>query len=154
IDLNGELSEPLHLQLTQQIKNAVLEGRLLCGERLPSSRTMASALGISRNTVLSALDQLTAEGYLMAQRGSGTRIAYTGKPRFDRERAPNQPQAFRHRLASNWPNALSAYHQSAPDLPRPFRPGTPDVRAFPYEIWNASLRRAARRLDERAAGYG
>ncbi len=41
-----------------------------------------------------------------------------------------------------------------PDLPQPFRPGVPDVKAFPYDLWNASLRRAARDIDEASAGYG
>jgi GntR family transcriptional regulator / MocR family aminotransferase len=155
IDLDPRLIEPLHLQLTGQIKRAVLAGRLPRGARLPSSRAMAAELGISRNTALAALDQLKAEGYLETRQGSGTQIADVSATDFDSGRGkPQRPPAYQHRLATHWTRALATHHQPMPDLPQPFRPGIPDVKAFPYDLWNASLRRASRRLDERSAGYG
>jgi len=52
-----------------------LQGQLSGGARLPSSRTLQRDLGVSRNTVLSALEQLAAEGYLIGRRGSGVFVA-------------------------------------------------------------------------------
>jgi GntR family transcriptional regulator / MocR family aminotransferase len=154
IDLDPSLPDPLHLQLTRQIKQAVLAGHLTRGTRLPSSRAMAAELGIGRNTAIAALEHLKAEGYVETRRGSGTQIAEVVRPVFDLPPSKRVPLAFRHRLAAHWERAIANFHLPAPDLPQPFRPGVPDVRAFPYDLWNASLRRASRRIDERAAGYG
>ena len=69
--------EPLHRQLRDQIRRAILEGRMRPGERVPSTRGLAGSLGVERNTVASAYDQLTSEGYLVASVGSGTRVSRT-----------------------------------------------------------------------------
>jgi GntR family transcriptional regulator/MocR family aminotransferase len=66
---------PLHLQIYRAFREAILTGRFSPGERLPSSRSEARLLGISRNVVLQAYDQLTAEGYLAGTIGSGTYVA-------------------------------------------------------------------------------
>ncbi|WP_435925315.1 GntR family transcriptional regulator, partial [Bordetella bronchiseptica] len=65
---------PLQRQLLQRFKNAILDGRLAPGSRLPASRALAQQLGISRNTVLLAYEHLAAEGYVRADR-QGTRVA-------------------------------------------------------------------------------
>jgi GntR family transcriptional regulator/MocR family aminotransferase len=57
---------PLHLQLYEGLREAVLTGRLRAGTRLPSTRMLASDLGVSRNTVMGAFLQLLAEGYWRA----------------------------------------------------------------------------------------
>ena len=61
----------LHQQIGEQIRSAILERRLAPGTYLPSSRLLAQELGCARGTVLLALDQLVAEGYVMAVPGSG-----------------------------------------------------------------------------------
>jgi GntR family transcriptional regulator/MocR family aminotransferase len=66
---------PLHVQLTRALKAAVLDGRLKTGERLPSSRTLAQELGLSRNTVLASYEELAAEGFVMGRVGSGSYVA-------------------------------------------------------------------------------
>ena len=66
---------PLHRQLYQAVRAAILAGRLAAGTRLPASRTLAGALGVSRNTVMSAYEQLLAEGYIGGQIGSGTYVS-------------------------------------------------------------------------------
>ncbi len=66
---------PLHRQLYEGLREAVLSGRLSAGTRLPSSRLLASEVGVSRNTVMSAFLQLSAEGYLDGRVGSGTYVA-------------------------------------------------------------------------------
>jgi GntR family transcriptional regulator/MocR family aminotransferase len=64
--------EPLHRQLYDAIRAAIVSGRLPAGSRLPSSRGLATDTGVSRVTVGVAFDQLRAEGYLEARAGSGT----------------------------------------------------------------------------------
>ncbi len=73
--LDNDAEAPLYRQLYDALREAILDGRLHPGARLPSSRTLAGDLGVGRNTVLTAYDQLTAEGYLEGQVGTGTRIA-------------------------------------------------------------------------------
>ena len=75
IALDAATATPLHRQLYGQLRDAILAGRLRSGSRLPSSRLLQSELGVSRNTVLAAIDQLTAEGYVAAVVGSGTYVA-------------------------------------------------------------------------------
>jgi len=58
--------------LERALRDAVRSGRLAPGARLPSTRALATELGLSRGTVSAAYDQLVAEGYLAARRGSGT----------------------------------------------------------------------------------
>ncbi|MEG6525576.1 winged helix-turn-helix domain-containing protein, partial [Bordetella bronchiseptica] len=70
---------PLQRQLLQRFKNAILDGRLAPGSRLPASRALAQQLGISRNTVLLAYEHLAAEGYVRADR-QGTRVAGQHRP--------------------------------------------------------------------------
>src|SRR5205814_10156493 len=67
--------EPLHRQLYNELRTAILGGRLPSGCRLPASRELAQVTGLSRNTVLSAYDQLIAEGYIDSRAGSGTYVA-------------------------------------------------------------------------------
>ena len=73
--LDAASSTPLHRQIGEQVRSAILERRLAPGQRLPSSRLMASELEVARGTVLLAMDQLIAEGYLVAQAASGLSVA-------------------------------------------------------------------------------
>jgi GntR family transcriptional regulator/MocR family aminotransferase len=152
VDLS-ESADPLHVQLAAQIKAAVLSGRLPAKTRLPSSRALAADLKISRNTVLTALDQLKAEGYLEAVRGSGTIVAPIALQELARSQSRPAGEPHGHRLAPRWDEPLAKYHPSSLDRPRPFQPGIPDLGAFPAELWSASLRRVSRRTDLETAGY-
>ncbi|MBC3981232.1 winged helix-turn-helix transcriptional regulator, partial [Streptomyces sp. AC536] len=76
-DLHLELSRTggVRASLMSALRDAVRSGRLAPGTRLPSSRTLATDLGIARNTVADAYAELVAEGWLTARQGSGTRVA-------------------------------------------------------------------------------
>jgi DNA-binding GntR family transcriptional regulator len=65
---------PLSLQVARQLHVAIEAGRLRAGTRLPSTRTLARMLGVSRNTVLAAYDELTARGLVRSRRGAGTYV--------------------------------------------------------------------------------
>src|SRR5262245_59483898 len=73
--LSAKSREPLHLQIYRHLRQAVLTGTLGSGSQLPSTRSLAADLGVSRTTVLAAYDQLLSEGYIEGRIGSGTRIA-------------------------------------------------------------------------------
>ena len=66
---------PLYLQVYRSLRQAILHGELAPGSRLPATRTVASDIGVSRNVVLLAYDQLRAEGYLQGRVGAGTFVA-------------------------------------------------------------------------------
>ncbi|KAB1642576.1 aminotransferase-like domain-containing protein [Gulosibacter chungangensis] len=72
LDRASHLSLPL--QLARAVRQLIDDGALLPGDELPSTRAWAARLGVSRGTVVSAYEQLTAEGYLSGERGSATRI--------------------------------------------------------------------------------
>ena len=70
LTLSGE--GPLRTRLYRDLRNALLDGRLQQGERLPPSRILAAELGISRQLVVEAYERLIAEGFLVSRPGSGT----------------------------------------------------------------------------------
>jgi len=66
---------PLHRQLYESLRRAILDGRVGAGERLPSSRELSQDLALISYIEMTALSQLTVEGYLVSQMGSGTFVA-------------------------------------------------------------------------------
>ncbi|MFL4906533.1 PLP-dependent aminotransferase family protein [Streptomyces sp. MMS24-I2-30] len=121
--------------LTDALRDAVRTGRLAPGTRLPSSRTLATDLGIARNTVADAYADLVAEGWLTARQGSGTRVV-TGIPAVVGEAAPAPRRRVRGRPTHN------------------LTPGTPDLAAFPRTEWLKAARRALTAAPNDALGYG
>src|SRR5438270_11437860 len=75
--LNPSDSLPLYRHLYEHLRASILGGQVSAGARLPSTRALAAQMGISRNTVLAAFEQLHAEGYLEGRLGSGTYVART-----------------------------------------------------------------------------
>ncbi|AZQ35965.1 PLP-dependent aminotransferase family protein [Streptomyces cyaneochromogenes] len=118
--------------LERSLREAVREGRLAPGERLPASRRLAEELGVSRNTVKAAYDQLVAEGYLTARQGAGTQVA------------PLLP------VHAEPPEAAARAREPRFDL----RPGSPDVGTFPAAAWLRALRRAIATAPSLAYDYG
>src|SRR5215469_3566237 len=72
VALDGKRDAALHRQLYDEVRGAILAGRLGPGQRVPSTREMAKSLGVSRTTVTQSYDELLSEGYLEAVVGSGT----------------------------------------------------------------------------------
>src|SRR5215211_3453484 len=66
---------PLYRQIYEEIRRAILGGKLVSGTRLPASRVLAKQLSVSRLTVVNAFEQLLAEGYLEGKTGAGTFVA-------------------------------------------------------------------------------
>lgn len=142
LDLAGTRSRAA---LETALREAVRDGRLTPGTRLPSSRVLAHDLGLARNTVADAYGQLVAEGWLTARQGSGTTVA-------PRPEAP--PAAHRRPGAPHVPPAVGP--DLVPDptgLPYSLWPGSPDLSAFPRTAWSAAARRALTAAPSEAFGY-
>jgi GntR family transcriptional regulator/MocR family aminotransferase len=128
-------------QLCRAIRERILRGRLAAGERLPSSRSLALALRISRSTVVQAYEQLRAEGFIEAARGSATRVAALQE--LPHPPAATQPHPWRR-----------AQDPIEPERSLPFRPGIPDLAAFPTRAWSRCLSARTRSLRIHDLGYG
>ncbi|NUR28243.1 MAG: PLP-dependent aminotransferase family protein [Catenulispora sp.] len=150
--------------LEHALREAIRDGRLAAGARLPSTRTLAVELGLARGTVSAAYDQLVAEGHLVAVRGSGTRVAtLAGQPGTTTAArgtaaattAATRTGAGTRPTPSPAPAGSAA---AATDVPRPLphdlRPGTPDLSRFPREAWLRATRRALNEAPSDVFGYG
>ena len=85
--INRRADEPLSLQIVTQLQRAIEAGRLRPGATLPSSRTLARVLGVSRNTVLTAYEELKSRALIRGKRGAGMRVtAASGNRGFDLRR--------------------------------------------------------------------
>lgn len=132
VDLHLDLpGRGVRAALESALRDAVQTGRLLPGARLPSSRALALDLGLARNTVAKAYDQLVAEGWLAARRGSGTWVA----DRVAIQPAPPTPVEPRRRFQYD------------------LNPGYPDLSFFPRTAWLASSRRAINTASYEEFGY-
>ncbi|WP_101047285.1 PLP-dependent aminotransferase family protein [Macromonas nakdongensis] len=123
---------PLHRQLYEALRRAVLDGKLGAGDRLPSSRDLAHDLDLSRNTVVAALGQLTVEGYLVSHVGSGTYVhEHVPQPGV----RPRAGQAAPDARLSRRGEALAHQHRARDLEIQPFTPGVADFSAFPIALW-------------------
>ncbi len=134
--------------LHQQLRTAIVEGRLKPGLRLPPTRELASAYNVSRNTVVAAYELLISEGYLTTRRGSGTFVADT-LPRIRHRPPVTTDPAAEKRLSAFWRNPPPLWPSSTRDSFRfDFRVGTPDIQRFPFDVWRRLYARALRALSK------
>src|SRR5690349_20850032 len=89
--LRRDSGRPLAVQLADGLRAATVDGTLRAGDRLPSTRALAATLGVSRTVTAAAYDQLLAEGWVGARRGSGTYVV--GLPGAGAERQRGGPAA-------------------------------------------------------------
>ncbi len=151
--------KPYHRQIYEQLRQAVLDGRLQAGDRLPATRDLAARLSVARNTVARAYEDLVAEGYLRGKTGSGTYVAegLAAEPRRAGQTGEQaRPAAIGRTLAGWGQRALAESWEASPAgrLPYDFRPGTPEWDAFPHALWLRLLGRAVRRGAEELTRYG
>src|SRR5215831_2016368 len=134
--LDRRSDDPLHSQLEGRLREAIRSGRLRTGERLPSSRELATELGLSRGLVQDCYAQLQAEGYLESRVGSATRVAAgAGGP-----------------AAAPAPTVTA--RPARPALKVDFRSGVPDLASFPRGDWVWAIREACRSAPNAAFDYG
>ncbi|MEO3798036.1 PLP-dependent aminotransferase family protein [Nonomuraea sp. B10E15] len=135
----------LAAQVYRQLLDAILDGRLRSGERLPPTRQLARSLEISRNTVALAYDRLVADGFLVGRAGAGTFVSAEPVRGRAAPKGVVRPRAVWRELET--PQSPP----SAPSARYDFRAGVPDARLFPMETWR---RLVARELRVSAAAYG
>jgi GntR family transcriptional regulator/MocR family aminotransferase len=121
----------MHRRLAAELREAVLGGRLPPGARLPASRELARDLRLSRNTVLDAVGQLVAEGYLEGRARSGTFVRSDVPAGAPRARRTSEGPA----ILSARGRRLAALPAGAEDARLPFCPGVPAVEEFPRALW-------------------
>ena len=149
----------LYEQLYGSLRTSILDGASRPGDRLPASRLLAHELGVSRTTVVSAYEQLVAEGYAVARQGSGTFVA----PSLPDE-ATAAASTLRVPARDGVDPRLSAVGRRALEerlrwrarrpLPRfDLRYGRPAIGEFPHELWSRLIARRVRRLSQHDLDY-
>lgn len=136
---------PLQEQIGGQLRKAIHDGRLPPGTLLPSSRTLAADLAVSRGTVTATYDRLLGEGVLQVRGRSATFVAEIRQPPVD---------ASRGRLASGPGGLVDRVIHEEDDLPPPypaFLPGVPAYDIFPATHWARLLRARSYQMTQELA---
>ena len=131
LSVDRSSSESLGRQLQRQLREAIRDGRLAGGDRLPSTRQFAADHGVSRGTVVEVFTQLEAEGYLVTRHGAGTSVA------------PNVSQAAQPPIARTTAKVLIDFEY-----------GLPDLNLFPIRDWTWALATAGRNTPISELGDG
>lgn len=135
IVLDPKATVPLYQQIYEQLRNQIIEGRLVKGMKLPSTRALASQLQVSRNTVEYAYLQLVSEGYAISRTGSGFRVEA-----LDPDSLLQLPQR-NHSAAP--PISAQPHLAAAPDEAFcDFRYGSLRPDSFPLRIWKRVAHKA------------
>ena len=164
--LDQQAAVPLYRQLYERLRGSILSGQFEAGTRLPSTRVLASELGVSRTTTALAYELLLLEGYLESRVGDGTRVArlhpeqifpVNGNAHKLNAIAPTQtpPAVYgrRGQTLIDMPYPEKFYGEQARSGRNLFLVGQPDVTSFPYETWARLLARHARRSLPAVSSY-
>jgi GntR family transcriptional regulator/MocR family aminotransferase len=166
IMLDQNAPVPLYRQLYERLRDFILTGHLEAGTRLPSTRVLASSLGVSRTTTALAYEMLLLEGYIECRVGDGTWVACLQPEQlFQQSRnaqdldaagtseTPPALLARRGQVLINLPYPEAFYSTQASRGTSLFLVGQPDVASFPYETWARLVARHARRSLQAVSLY-
>lgn len=143
-----EGSSDLVVQVYRQFREAIRDGRLRPGERLPPTRELARSAAVSRNTVSAAYERLFAEGFVTARVGSGTYVSETAAS----DRPAGTASGCSLRSRSVWQDLPAP----RPERPAPLydlRVGIPDASLFPLPAWRRLVTRELRTSTMAGGGY-
>jgi GntR family transcriptional regulator/MocR family aminotransferase len=157
IPLDRNAKKPLHRQIYEGYRKAILERHLRAGQQIPSTRALALELGISRIPLLNAYSQLLAEGFFESRAGAGTFVA--NLPPDPVVRAQSRPVARANAQSGRRP--VSRRSQLLPSFqPAPwiygsgaFSVGQVAVEHFPVDTWSRLIARHSRRLHAKSAHF-
>jgi GntR family transcriptional regulator / MocR family aminotransferase len=140
-------ADPLHKQIYDGMRRAILDGLLRPGQRIPSTRELAQDLGVSRLSVLTAFDQLRHEGYMVGRTGAGTFVSDALPD--DRLQVWSASGPVRSRAKT--PSIVAA--AGDPWVHRPFRINVPALDKFPHTAWSRIVARRAHAIKPKQMGY-
>lgn len=154
-------SAPLHRQIYEALKSGIRDGKYRPGSRLPSTRAMCADLGVSRNTVVSAYEQLLAEGYAISRARATTVVADVVPPRNPVKSAaaaepaatPPRLSAYAQRLTREPSMPPAGSYAARAGLHHDFRYGKPALDDFPFDAWRRLLAKHAKRRTQDHLGY-
>jgi GntR family transcriptional regulator/MocR family aminotransferase len=141
VTLDRQDRAPLRAQLENALREAIRSGRLAVGDRLPSSRMLASDLGLSRGVVQECYEQLAAEGYLVSRTGSGTTVAPGGT-------------GVARAAAAGTAETPSRLDQPSAPMIADFVSGVPDLATAPRADWAWAVQEVCRSASNAAFDYG
>ncbi len=143
LSLDRGSATPLYRQLENQLRAAISRRDLAPGTRLPAIRELADELRVARITVVTAYDQLVAEGLLVPRVGSGTRVA--------EDAAALVPPSPRDGAAVPSPRPQAAQADDGGTVGWDLRPGRADASLMPLALWERLLRNAWTELRDAPA---
>ena len=132
-------ARPLGAQLVEGLRRGILDGRLQAGDPVPSTRSLATDLGVARSSVVAAYEQLAGEGYLEMRQGAPTRVASVIVEERAQHASPDRPATGSRDAASR---LLDPHEPDAAALD--LRPGRPSTARLDERAWRAAWRHAAR----------
>jgi GntR family transcriptional regulator/MocR family aminotransferase len=158
IAIDRKAPKALHRQIYDAYREAIVEHRLRSGQRVPSSRSLAFELGVSRFPVLNAYAQLLAEGYFVGRVGAGTIVSNSLPDRL----TPGKPNSAQPAATSSGDRTVSRRSTLLPRLdPAPwlrgwgaFGVGQVAVDQFPLQIWSNLVARRCKNMDAKSFHYG
>jgi GntR family transcriptional regulator/MocR family aminotransferase len=155
VHIDPQATVPIFAQIARAIASDIGRGRLRPGAVMPGTRTLARTLGVNRNTVIAAYDELTAEGWITTENGRGTFVSRTlPDPRPRRFAAVAHPDVGANAdafdlgpgiVAERCPSGLSAAYNLA---------GWPDLRLVPAKALARAWRRSIERRARQVLSYG
>ncbi|WP_110643419.1 PLP-dependent aminotransferase family protein [Salinicola sp. CPA57] len=140
MQLASPSTRTLSQRLYQSLREWIQQGQLGVGSALPSSRQLARELGLGRNTVLAAVDRLTAEGFVETRPGAGVFVAEWQSERGAGAIPVSSAGAVSHELSARGQRILD-FSRVLSDRHTAFAPGVPALDQFPRERWQRLLRR-------------
>lgn len=158
ISLDARSNSPIYRQIYDWFQQAIFEGRLRAGQRVPSTRAIAAELKVSRIPVLAAYEQLQAEGYLESFVGAGTCVTRSIPVGVSRPVSKAAAGAGRwsspRKISRDVEGAMSSPLFPDTRIIGAFRACVPALDQFPSGIWSALLARHSRRVDAELMTYG
>ncbi|MCV0425341.1 MAG: PLP-dependent aminotransferase family protein [Roseibium sp.] len=154
IDKNAE--KKISIQLYMALRDLLLTGALTPGDRLPATRTLAQEIGVSRTTVIDAVDRLISEGLLEARVGAGTFVSEALNARLVPKPSPDTSDAVTviPRLSHATRHAIPDFAPRLPHKSQAFVTALPALDAFPMAQWAKLSARHWRKDRDHITGYG
>jgi len=158
IAINRKGPKALHRQIYDAYRAAIVDGRLRPGQRIPSTRVLATEIRVSRFPILNAYAQLLAEGYFESRVGAGTVIASSLPDQLTSTKPARSAQA----PTPSGPRPVARYSAVLPRIVRfpwlqnwgAFRVGQVAYDQFPLGVWSNLVARRCRSSDAQAFHYG